>query len=226
MKSKKIEFATNHSCMPPLKPAKNFVPKWYKDIKVPKSNSFINDEPEKNVKSCVPFLDSFMSGYMVELWTEIYVEEKDSGPYLRWAAIPQPIEFRDGSGSPIPVPEGHHEDHLVWKNKHTMQLPKGYSLLITHPLNRFDLPFTTLSAVVDADELMTEGNIPFFLKKGFSGIIEIGTPLFQVIPFKRDSWIAEENTSLVQKDLDKTLEYRRAFRNSYKKLSWHKKEYN
>jgi hypothetical protein len=35
------------------------------------------------------------------------------------------------------------------------------------------------------------GNIPFFIKEGFSGVIPKGTPIAQVIPFKRESWTSK-----------------------------------
>ena len=37
--------------------------------------------------------------------------------------------------------------HNLW----SIEAPEGYSLLFTHPVNRFDLPFTTLSGLVDCD---------------------------------------------------------------------------
>jgi len=35
-------------------------------------------------------------------------------------------------------------------------MPAGYSLLITHPFNRHDLPFVTLTGLVDADSLLRQ----------------------------------------------------------------------
>ena len=37
--------------------------------------------------------------------------------------------------------------HNLW----TIEAPKGYALYFTHPANRFDLPITTLSGLVDCD---------------------------------------------------------------------------
>ncbi len=46
-------------------------------------------------------------------------------------------------------------DHFVIKfhNLWTIEAPEGYSLLFTHPVNRFDLPFTTLTGWVDLRQL-------------------------------------------------------------------------
>jgi hypothetical protein len=107
-----------------------------------------------------------------------------------------------------------------------MQTPKGYSLLITHPLNRLDLPFTTLSAVVDADKYpISDGSIPFFLKKDFYGIIKKGTPLFQVIPFKREEWDSEMSEELFTEARVYSKKSRSIVSGFYKNFQWSKKTY-
>ena len=49
-------------------------------------------------------------------------------------------------------------------------------------------PLLTLSGVVDTDDFPLSVQFPFFIKKGFSGLIPAGTPIIQAIPFKRDNW--------------------------------------
>ena len=62
-----------------------------------------------------------------------------------------PIDFHHASqvaGTPF-----FDEDQFIIKfnNFSTIELPPGYSLLVTHPINREDLPFTTLTGLVDVD---------------------------------------------------------------------------
>ena len=62
-----------------------------------------------------------------------------------------PIDFHDNNqvaGTPF-----YEEDRFLIKfaNFWTFEMPAGYSLLITHPFNRHDLPFVTLTGLVDAD---------------------------------------------------------------------------
>ena len=62
-----------------------------------------------------------------------------------------PIGFHDPSqivGTPF-----FDDDHFIIKfnNFWTIEAPPGYSLLFTHPVNRADLPFTTLTGLVDCD---------------------------------------------------------------------------
>jgi hypothetical protein len=107
-----------------------------------------------------------------------------------------------------------------------LSLPKGYSCIIMHPLNRHDLPFLTLSGIVDADSMLHNGSIPFYIKEDFEGLIKAGTPILQVIPFKRESWKIVEKRGLFEKAAvngKRSLNYTYGW---YKKFSWNKKEYN
>jgi hypothetical protein len=56
---------------------------------------------------------------------------------------------------------------------------------------RDDLPFYSLPSIVDTDRHPAPVNFPFFLRKDFTGILESGTPIMQIIPFKREEWKSE-----------------------------------
>ena len=82
---------------------------------------------------------------------------------------------------------------IKFHNLLTMESPEGYALFFTHPVNRFDLPFTTLSGLVDCDRY-TDTWIHFpahWHDTNFSGILPKGTPIAQCIPVKRESWVCE-----------------------------------
>ena len=78
--------------------------------------------------------------------------------------------------------------HNLW----TIEAPEGYALLFTHPVNRFDLPFTTLTGLVDSDRY--HDNWIHFPARwhdmNFSGVLPKGTPVAQCIPVKRETWAA------------------------------------
>jgi hypothetical protein len=49
--------------------------------------------------------------------------------------------------------------------------------------------FSILPGIVDTDSYFAPVNFPFYLHDwGYEGTIPAGTPLAQVIPFKRDNW--------------------------------------
>ena len=95
-----------------------------------------------------------------------------------------PIDFHDGpqvAGTPL-----FDDDHFIIKfnNYWTIELPPGYSLLITHPINRHDLPFMTLTGLVDADRYV-DNFIHFparWRDPAFNGTLPAGTPVAQCLP--------------------------------------------
>ncbi len=218
-------------------PTKKHIPDWYK-----KGETFYEAEGEKapGLKTCVPFLDTLISGYVLKTPVNIYVNEeennkisnvfknKENNLRIRWDG-PESLqnfimERPHQSGSTIPRPEGHYSNHLVFSEFWSIKLPRGWSLLMTHPLNRYDLPFTTLSGIIDSDKWFAPGNVPFFIKKGFSGTIPEGTPFVQLIPIKRSDWKMTIDKSL--EDINyKQASIVRKTENSYKKSMWQKKRY-
>jgi len=64
--------------------------------------------------------------------------------------------------------------------------------LFTHPFNRFDLPFTTLTGLVDCDRYHDNWiHFPAHWHDiDFSGVLPKGTPVAQCVPVRRDNWVA------------------------------------
>jgi hypothetical protein len=69
----------------------------------------------------------------------------------------------------------------------TIELEAGWSLLATHPLNREDLPFRTLSGLVDADRFFDAGiNFPaLWTAPDYRGVLPRGTPVAQCFAVPR-----------------------------------------
>ena len=222
--------------MTPPKPAKNYLPDWYKNM-----TPYHTNEPMDNgmggangtAKSCFPLLDAFTSGYIQETWCDVWVERDPVGNPI--ISITPPLNnYGSILGSRIPVPNSNHnlpipikyyQEELVWRAPFLPQTPKGYSTLFTHPLNRYDLPFRSLDAVVESDEYWGSGGYAFFLDKDFEGLIPAGTPMFQMIPFKRDDW----KSSIEKFDEIKMEKMRynvhKFFRQGYKRIHWKRKTY-
>jgi hypothetical protein len=140
--------------------------------------------------------------------------------------MPAPVNNRPpGQTGRMPAPAGYSLEHTIFQTQAAVKLPDGYSAIFTHPLNRFDLPFITLSGVVDGPFVVHNGNIPFHIKDGFEGVIPKGTPIMQIIPFKRENWeskfkkgVWEEGQANVNND-----DYREG--NWYRRRKWQKKSY-
>jgi hypothetical protein len=213
----------------PPAPARAYVPDWYRQ-----ATRFIGGKMElrqqginKDLKLCVPFLDALTSGYVIELPADMLVQRDAQGVTFFWHEEPQLLEFRSKDmATTLPRPAGHDQDLYAWVTQWAMIAPPGYSLLVTHPLNRNDLPFTTTSGIIDSDKYSSAGQVPFFLRAGFSGVIPAGTPIMQVIPIKRENW--KHEVLPYDRSFIVSVKYsiQRYMYGGYKKLLWQKKDYS
>lgn len=217
----------------PIGYMKDVMPDWFKKIEKFSGGKLSISPSTITVKSCAPFMDSFLTGYYIPLPIDILVEQTENGPRLSWQFYSPDytetdfvIERDKGMVPTLPIPQGFHENHFSWSTKQILQVEDGYSLLVTHPLNRTDLPFMTLSGVVDANYPMNGGKLPFLLQMGFEGIIKAGTPIAQVIPIKSEPWILERNTDLLEKAKLARSESLKHIIGWYKNKFWRRKEYN
>jgi len=182
---------------------KALLPDWYKNAEkyFLVNTDSVNFE-QAGLRSCLPFLDAMTSGFTLVSPCDIEFKKDEEGKLnLYWDSKleAQPVSIRDyASGKTIPRPLGYSDVHYTWNNQWGWEVPRGYSVLVTHPCNRFELPFLTMSAVVDSDKFTSNGNIPFFLQKDFTGIIPAGTPIAQLIPIKRESWVHVHNKQRVK----------------------------
>lgn len=220
------------------RPSKFYIPEWYKKAESKFEDSSGGVQP--GLKLCVPFLDAMTSGYMLTTPVDLYINEEKSelghlfgqtSPNLqiRWDGPPHFEDFigerPSGSGSTMPRPPDHYPNHLVFRGYWHIKTPRGYSLLMTQPLNREDLPFTIASGIIDSDKYFAPGNIPFFVKKGFNGVVPKNTPIAQLIPIKRDAWTMFNNDPyLSEKDTIQGSLVRNKETN-YKKRFWQRKAY-
>jgi hypothetical protein len=222
------------------KPATNHVPQWYKDQKLfsNKTNNFLEAYESGDYfgtyKLCVPFVDTVTSGYIIALESDIIVSNiapTDKGyiPEITWMSMSQPLDNPDGkkirSIGNYPVPTGYSPVLFRWGFKWKIKTPSGYSLWITHPSHRHDLPFFTINGFVDTDKHENQLNFPFFVKKGFEGIIEKGTPIAQLIPVKRENWKSEKGNYSQEEIENGFYKLKQYAVRSYKKQWWSKKKY-
>jgi hypothetical protein len=216
---------------PNITQAKKSIPDWYKaGISVlPEDKDHKIFEQQKGFKSCMPFFESFNAGYMLPLIKDISILQTDGGPSITYSDVGHsPIVLRNnvsGLNKTLPVPSGFSELHFAWETKNGIKIPKGYSFLFTHPLNRYDLPFLTFSGIVDGQYFMAGGNVPVLISNTFEGTIPAGTPIAQIIPFKTESWDSELDQSILQ-DCLKARNTSVTRTNWYKKNFWVKKHYN
>lgn len=214
-------------------PSSEFIPEWYR--KSPGQIAGTNSElfpgnpsgTTSTYKKCTPFFDAITAGYMMHLTADIEViKQENNMPYIMWRPERKIItEHSSEQWEGLPCPEGYSSFVYKWHNQFNIKLPKDYSLLFVSPINRFDLPFLTITGIVDCDMFTGKVHFPFFIKNNFTGIIEKGTPVAQIIPIKREYWKREygiynaDKVSLHQQTFFSTI------KRSYKTNYWQRKEY-
>lgn len=230
--SKEVELLVPHP-----QPAKKYIPEWYKKALPPATEKkFEFQAPglvqNLGIKACIPFLDALTHGYVQETWTDIHFKPDVSGEYVfeyHYSSGPKILDFRDPKISTgFNVPDGYYKNEFVWKEPWIPRLPKGYSMLYTGPLNNFDLPFTVLSGIMDADHYYHEygGQNPFILKKEFQGTLPVGTPMYLMVPIKRENWESLVLPFNAEENLKRMHTLRKHLVNSYRKNFWQKKSFN
>lgn len=200
MKNKVIKFHAQDEYTQRVKlkpePASKFIPNWYKDMPIFSGEKFdLNPAATVTAKRCAPLLDTLTTGYIMPLWSDIFVTQNEYGPYIKWATRNNVADaWPSSQSSTYDIPNGYSD--VVFKYLHgwNIETPPGYSCLITHPFGYNNLPIKSITGVVDTDILKTEINVPFIIKENFEGTVEKGTPMFQIIPFKRENWQSEYDT--------------------------------
>jgi|TARA_R110000824_G_scaffold358530_1_gene546062 hypothetical protein len=201
----KIEFTRPHmwKYIEPIVPAIHAVPQWYKDKKRASLNALPYEPDQGTIKACPAMFDSMSQGYILPLWIDLYVEptqNPENGeimPSFFWgkgvngpADTPLMTMFSIEMTNGMPNADKTKLPSFKLNSPWILKTPKGYSTLFIAPLNNRDIMFEAISGVIHTDVFTTYINIPFIWTgpPDFKGVIKKGTPLVQMIPFKRDAF--------------------------------------
>tara|TARA_B100000287_G_C20652912_1_gene787589 strand:- start:211 stop:927 length:717 start_codon:yes stop_codon:yes gene_type:complete len=234
----KIEFIARDKywseIQPYPKPARSLMPQWYSEAPLYYSFGSKDDrlkmtDEGKNMtfKKCIPLIDGLKSGYIVELRKDLIVQDNQDGQFdIQWNSDDLVITVHNSASNLVEAPYGYNSQviNYIWNT--IIKTPKGYSCLITHPLGFNDTALRMIPAVVDTDKEVLNFHLPMWLKKDFIGIIKKGTPIAQIIPFKRDNWTAK-NSFLKDGEYEVLAEngFNATMQNHYRDTSWSKKRF-
>lgn len=236
MKLRITDLYENHQNYLDIVPASQCIPEWYKNmpLKIQNNDFELINETDGSVsrnitiKGCAPFLDGLTSGYMAVTTTELQIAKPLDVILFSWRPAEKLISTHSHSQAPLlPEIQGS-KDVFKWEIHSRIQTPKGYSCLFTHPFNRHDLPFRTFTGVVETDSYPLPTLFPFQISADIKEpiIIPVGTPVAQILPFRRDAWDRE---LLGFDDLERKKSYAQFLSKivrSYKNQWWVKKTYN
>jgi hypothetical protein len=209
--------------------AKSALPDWLRRMPA-EAWSEIAGADLRTLKHCPPFIDAMQMGVLMPLIADLAFENGE----FRWDSGLPVIEGREAIRSPLGLhppeqamgaPFGEDGRFIVkFMNPWAIEAPEGWSILFTHPANRLDLPFRTLTGIVDCDAFRL-GLVHFpalWIDAEFTGTLPKGTPVAQAIPIRREEWQFEigtlsEDDIVAQQTLRQDLQaepglYRKSFR--------------
>lgn len=215
----------------PPEPASSVVPDWYKD-----TQSYIGDgrkiptgdgKTSGTIKRCMPVFDAMTSGYILKTPVDLFISQKEEGGdrYYEWPSLGL-LDFHPVEQAPIHPHRNGHLSYPKFVNPWAIKTAPGYSCLFVQPFHR-ESKFTILPGVVDTDTYCSPVNFPFVLNDlSFEGLIPAGTPMAQVIPFKRDAFKMEIGGQKEMLEIDKVnWKLGSKIFDRYKYQFWSKKSY-
>ena len=184
-KSDKIKFVSTvkglesiEECLP--KPAKNFIPEWFKNIP--------NDSP-RSVKICPSFPDYFSQGYIIPMWADVKL--KNIGERWSWEtptdAFKWDAHFKDQLIDHKKPNFAGVEGQVVFKANCPWRIitPPGWSVLQLPLFYHFNKEWSVMPGIIDTD-IHTEINQQVLYHGDGKEIkINCGDPFVLYIPFKR-----------------------------------------
>jgi hypothetical protein len=169
--------------------ASTVLPEWYKKhssyLSNDKKNIDINGNGNSTAKKCIPIFDAMTAGYLILLAADVWVSIKENEQCF---TSNFDLVEKHSKDQALDHPKSNNYDYPKIINSWGIKTPKGYSTLFIQPMHR-DSVFTILPGIVDTDKYVAPVNFPMVLNDpNFEGLIPKGTPVAQVIPFKRDDW--------------------------------------
>ena len=196
-KKTKIEFLCDpkdHGVLAPPVPAREIMPGWFKSLPAVDKQHLTPTNNGLTVKRCMPFLDALTAGWILPLAATVRLDIRDGGKTVDagWDFDRVMVTFHNEhqvAGNPR-QPRPACKFHNYW----TIRTPPGWSCLFVPPLNRPSPVFEVAAGIVDTDTYTSNIHFPFFAtaEDGLH-VLEKGTPMVQIIPFRRsDSALAAE----------------------------------
>tara|TARA_B100000035_G_C20977606_1_gene543901 strand:- start:355 stop:1056 length:702 start_codon:yes stop_codon:yes gene_type:complete len=201
------------------------LPLWFKNLPLGMSNH----PAAGTVKRCIPFLEAASAGYIISFWCDVFVTVNNDNINFQYSDeklnnFMGQHDYGQIEGHPYSdMPFG--KVPMKFTNPFVVETKKGYSCLFTQPMNHLEKRWKLLDGIVDTDRYYNQVNLPFlWLAKNGEYIIQKGTPLVQVIPFKREKTKLEVGEIDVRKKLSAEGRLMSFFANKYRRLFWHKME--
>jgi hypothetical protein len=187
--------------------AKSVSPDWWKTMKVADMNQGM---PNKTIRSCPAMDDWLKTGWILLANRDFHIKsgysKTDSDDKRFMAVDPESDKWADGGNASATHPShqtldgfdylgtgGPVKDAFKMKNPWCITTPKGYSCFYLDPFLFQNDYFATWQGIIDTDSFRLNydnAQIIFYPKVDHDFVIKKGTPLCQIIPYKREEWVA------------------------------------
>ena len=201
------------------KPAKNFIPKWFKDIP---SNA------KATVKDCPSFPDYFSQGYILPMWSDVRLQS-DKG-HWNWNTPNEQItwsthgdnQFIDHTKTNFNGVEGQFvfKANCPWK----IITPPGWSVLQLPLFYHFNQEWSVLPGVIDTDIHHEINQQVLYHGNGKEIQINAGDPFVLYIPFKRSNKLKSVVRYQTEQDIKLFKKQDLRFRNLFFPDGWYRKK--
>jgi len=207
----KIEFITNDSLSMELykpEPVKKHFPEWFKET--PHATFDPLDAPSYGgagsvspytITSCVPVKDYMTSGYIIRNTYDVVITpliDRDPVDFCDYT-LGERFEFHRHGQCPVAI-KGKRRDYFKYINHWLVKTPPGYSCMFYQPEYFFESRFRLFPGIVDTDSYNMPVNFIGTILADESFLLEAGTPLMVVFPFKREEWDSDVKEALIKQD--------------------------
>ena len=178
-------------CRP--KPAKFFIPKWFRDIPHADTNSGV-----ATAKVCPSFPDYFSLGYVLPMWSDCRIKYDDSTKKWDWATPSnlfawkthypeQFLNYVDASFSGV-------QGEFLFKAMCPWRIitPPGWSVLQLPLFYHFNREWSVLPGVIDTDIHNEINQQVLYHGSGRAITIKQGDPFVLYVPFQRSAKLEME----------------------------------
>jgi hypothetical protein len=203
-------------------PAKSVLPAWFRHLPGIDKSQVSATNNGLTVKRCLPFVDAMSAGWIIPLAAPVRLEISEGGQTVTagWEFDRELVSNHAAfqiAGSPF-EPHPPMKFHNYW----TIRTPKGWSCLFLPPINRPNGVIEVLSGLVDTDSYKSPVNFPFIaIAPDGVHTLKEGTPLVQVIPFRRADTALEGSIRAESKQEGEEREHIR--RSTHAGEGWYKR---
>ena len=171
----------------PIRPAREFFPEKFEELPTVVKKGEYQKLNRFSVKVCNGIRDYMGNGFVIPAWCDMHIKIIDGKPDITYSDfdVEKIYHFADQMGDfledkfPIRTP-------VKLDNPWLTYTKKGWSVLYL-PMIYHDNPyFEAIAGIIDCDKGLGKSPINIMLKTDQEFIIEQGTPLVQLVPFKRE----------------------------------------